>query len=123
MSGGIVTPVLLAGLVLVPGWLVVTSWSRGRFGTRDRLSAAVGAAEVGAAMLLFQHVVAASAPVPLALWAAGVLLLATGVAGIALRWPYLPPLRDPTRSRSRTAGAAVGLAVSVAVVVVVLLSR
>ncbi len=123
MNGGIVTTVLLAGLVLVPGWLVVTSWSRRRFGTADRLAAVVAAVEAGTAMLLFQHVAAASVPVPLWLWAAGVLLLAAGVVGIALRWPHLPALRDEGKRRSRTIGAAIGIVVSAVIVVLVLVTR
>lgn len=123
MGGGIVTTVLLAGLVLVPGWFVVTSWSRGRFGTADRLAAVVGAVEAGTAVLLFQHVAAASVLVPLWLWAAGVLLLAVGVVGIALRWPRLPALRDERRRRSRMVGAGIALVVSAVIVVLVLLTR
>src|SRR3712207_1578173 len=98
MNGGVAS-LLLAALVLVPGWFVVTSWSRGRFATRDRLSAAVGAIQVGAAALLFQHVAAASVPVPLWLWAVAVLLLAVGVVGIVLRWPYLPRLRNEAKAQ------------------------
>lgn len=123
MNAGILSTVLLAGIVLVPAWFVVTSWSRGRVGTRDRLSAAVGAIEAGTAALLFQHVAAASVPVPLWLWAAAVLLLAAGVVGLALRWGRLPPVRDETRRRSRLVGAAVGIAVCAAIVVLVLVSR
>ncbi len=123
MSGGGVAVVLLAALVLVPGWFVVTSWSRGRFGTRDRLAAAVGAVQAGVAGLLFQHVAAASVVVPLWLWAAAVILLAVGVAGIVLRWPRLPGLRPGTRRRPRAIRAAVSLAVSGAIVILVLASR
>jgi hypothetical protein len=123
MTGGIVVTVLLAALVLVPAWFVLTSWSRGRVGTGDRLAAVVGAVEAGTAILLFQHVVAASTPVPLGLWAAAVLLLAAGVVGIALRWPHLPVLRNPAKRRSRTVGAVIAVAVCAAIVVLVLLTR
>jgi hypothetical protein len=113
----------MAALVLVPAWFVVTSWSRGRFRTRDRLAAVVGAVEAGAATLLFQHVATASVTVPLALWVTAVLLLAAGVVGIALRWAQLPGLRGGPKRRTRIAGAVVALAVSAAVVVLALLSR
>jgi hypothetical protein len=123
VTGGVVPAAVMAALVLVPAWFVVTSWSRGRFRTRDRLAAVVGAVEAGAATLLFQHVATASVTVPLALWVTAVLLLAAGVVGIALRWAQLPGLRGGAKRRTRTAGAVVALAVSAAVVVLVLLSR
>jgi hypothetical protein len=118
-----VTAVLLAALVLVPGWFAFTSWSRARFGTRDRVAAAVGAAEAGAATLLFQHVAAASVAVPLWLWGVAVLLLAAGVGGIVLRWSSLPRLREGANRRSRRIGAVAGLAVSAAIVMLVLVTR
>ena len=122
MNGGVAS-ILLAALVLVPGWFVLTSWSRGRFGTRDRLAAAVGAIEAGTAALLFQHVAAASVPVPLWLWAAAVLLLAAGIVGIVLRWAALPVLRDETRRRSRTIGAVIAVTGSAAIAILVLVTR
>lgn len=58
--------------------------------------------------------------VPIIVWFAGIALLASGVAGTALRWPDLPWFADGDARPRRVAGIAADLLVSAIMIGVVI---
>ena len=100
-------------LLLVVGFVVafvLSAWSPRIGAARDRLALVIDGL-MAAGLLVASRGIVDWTTASIYVWYALVLLLAAAVVGAVLRWPTLPPLKDPAKRTSRTWGAGFTLAI------------
>jgi hypothetical protein len=100
-------------LIVVVGFVAgfaLSAWSPRIGAARDRLALVVDGL-MAAGLLLAGRAIVDWSTTTIFAWYALVLLLAAGVVGAVLRWPALPPLKDPAKRTSRTWGAGFTIAI------------
>ena len=99
--------IVLVGFV---GAFALSAWSPRIGAARDRLGLVIDGL-TAAGLLLASRGIVDWTTASIFAWYALVLLLAVAVVGAVLRWPALPPLKDPAKRTSRTWGAGFTLAI------------
>jgi len=92
------------------GSFVLAAWSPSIGAAKDRLALTVSGLTAAGLLVASRGIVDWSS-FPIVTWYAVVVLLAAGVVGAVLRWPTLPPLKDPAKRTSRTWGAGFTVAI------------
>jgi hypothetical protein len=111
----VITWLPLIVLVGVVGSFTLAAWSPRIGKAADRLALVV-AGLMAAGLLVASRGIVDWSTTTIVAWFALVLLLAGGVVGAVLRWPSLPPLKDPAKRTSRTWGAGFTVAILLALV-------
>ena len=112
-----ITWIPLIVVVAFVGGFALSAWSP-RFGAaRDRL-ALVADGFAAAGILIASRALVDWTTATVFAWYALVLILAAATVGAVLRWPSLPPLRDPAKRTRRTIGAGFATVVVLGLVAV-----
>ena len=100
-------------LIVVVGFVgafALSAWSPRVGAARDRLALVVDGL-MAAGLLLAGRSIVDWTTASIYAWYALVLLLAVALVGAVLRWPTLPPLKDPAKRTRRSWGAGVTIAI------------
>jgi hypothetical protein len=100
-------------LIVVVGFVAgfaLSAWSPRVGAARDRLALVVDGL-MAAGLLLASRSIVDWTSTSIVAWYALVLVLAGGLVGTVLRWPTLPPLKDPAKRTRRGWGAGVTIAI------------
>jgi len=113
----VITWIPLIVVVAFVGGFALSAWSP-RFGAaRDRL-ALVTDGLAAAGILIASRMLVDWSTATVFAWYALVVILAAATVGAVLRWPTLPPLKDPTKRTSRSIGAGFAAVVVLGLVAV-----